>query len=163
MLAGEFALLFSLLIVCCFSPGFFLVRQLRWTPMEKLCGSTGLSLILLYLTTWFIYLVGGSGTGVHLPVRSLVLISTLCAVLGIIARRDVSRLLHSFRIRSALLAYSFLLVWTLVLLGMIRVYSGEVGPPTGWNISSEHSFFYGGFLQTLCLLTRIRCPRALLS
>ena len=35
MLAAQSVLLLPLLIVFCFAPGFFLIRRLRWTPMEK--------------------------------------------------------------------------------------------------------------------------------
>ena len=58
MLFGLLALLLALLLVCSFTPGFFFIRRLRWTPREKLCGSVGLSLILVYLAAWAIYCFG---------------------------------------------------------------------------------------------------------
>ena len=47
MLLCQLGLLLLLLPVCSFAPGFFFVRKLQWSPLEKLCGSLGLSLILL--------------------------------------------------------------------------------------------------------------------
>ena len=49
MLFAQLALTLLSLIVCAFAPGFFLVRRLRWSPLEKLCGAVGLSLILVWL------------------------------------------------------------------------------------------------------------------
>jgi hypothetical protein len=91
--------------------------------MEKLCGSIGLSLIILYLVTGLVFVVG-AGTGERIPGATLAATSVLAVVLGIVARRDVLRLLQSFRVKYSLLGYGFLLVWALLLLGMIRVYSG---------------------------------------
>jgi 4-amino-4-deoxy-L-arabinose transferase-like glycosyltransferase len=51
-------------------------------------------------------------------------VSTVCLVLGIAARRDIARLFHARRVRQATGAYGFLLLWTLLILGMIRSYSG---------------------------------------
>ena len=111
-LAASAALILALLIVCCFAPGFFVVRRLRWTPMEKLCGSTGLSVILLYLVTWFTYLGGGGvqiSAGIDLDAASPRFIaappfipSEACApririslYVGAIAARNDSRLFGS--------------------------------------------------------------------
>lgn len=73
MLAAKVVLLLVLLPVCVFSPGFFLVRKLRWSPLEKLCGSVGLSLILLYLvsfgTYWLSRAVRGILSGRSPPAR----------------------------------------------------------------------------------------------
>ncbi|MGH9674296.1 MAG: hypothetical protein ACRD44_14035 [Bryobacteraceae bacterium] len=55
MLIVQIGLALALLAVCCFTPGFFFVRRLRWSPLEKLCGSVALSLILVYLAAWGIY------------------------------------------------------------------------------------------------------------
>ena len=63
MLFAQLALTLLSLIVCAFAPGFFLIRRLRWSPMEKFCGAVGLSLILVWLAAWVLYLaVPGSGT-----------------------------------------------------------------------------------------------------
>jgi hypothetical protein len=139
--AIQAVLLVGLLIVCCFAPGFFLVRWLRLTPMEKLCASVGASLILLYLVTSIVYLAGGVGSGVRLPVAPLAISSAVCVILGIAAWKDLFRLLRSFRVRHALLGYGFLFLWTVVILGMIRVYSG--GHWSGdWQEHFQRTLFF---------------------
>ncbi len=122
MLALEVALVLVLLVVCSFAPGFFFIRHLRWSPMEKLCGSIGLSLILLYLSFGAVYCLTPSGK--ETPRAFCVVISIVCLALGLASHRDLVRLFRSFRVRRALIGYCFLLVWTLLILGMIRNYSG---------------------------------------
>src|SRR3974377_459888 len=112
-----------LLCVCGFAPGFFFVRRLRWSPLEKLCGSIGLSLILVYLAAWGIYVLRVPGGAA--PYYA---VSGICALLGIAAWRDVKALASCRQARRALLGYAFLLGWTLLILSMIRIYSGA-----GWG------------------------------
>ena len=71
MLLYQLGLLLLLLPVCSFAPGFFFLRKLRWNPLEKLCGSIGLSLILLYLASWGIYCVGARGGAMPVHARRL--------------------------------------------------------------------------------------------
>src|SRR6266508_2652826 len=40
----EILLTLLLLVVCSFSPGYFFIRRLPWSGLEKLCGSIALSL-----------------------------------------------------------------------------------------------------------------------
>jgi hypothetical protein len=115
----SFAAVFCLLAVCCFTPGFYFVRRLRWSPLEKLCGSVGLSLILLYLAAWAIYCARPPGGAAAYFVAT-----AICAALGIAARRDIRRLGRDPRVRRVVAGYAFLLLWTLPILAMIRVYSG---------------------------------------
>jgi hypothetical protein len=124
MLAAQALLVLTLLAVCCFSPGFLFIRRFQWNPLEKLCGSIGLSLILLYLVTWFVYTAGGPGSYVHLSPIPFAVFSGMCVLITFGWRKDISALLRGPRIRHALLGYAFLLVWTFLLLAMIRVYSG---------------------------------------
>src|SRR5271157_3923095 len=121
MLLLELVLTFGLLAVCSFTPGFFFVRRLRWTPLEKLCGSVGLSLAMLFLASWLVYLSTSGNESQRVP---FFFVSTVCLVLGMAARRDIARLFHARRVRQATGAYGFLLLWTLLILGMIRSYSG---------------------------------------
>src|SRR5260370_11998981 len=51
----QLLLTLVLLAVCSFAPGFLFVRRLRWSGLEKLCGSVALSLVLLWLAVWGIY------------------------------------------------------------------------------------------------------------
>jgi hypothetical protein len=123
------ALTLPLLVVCCFAPGFFFLRWPRWSPMEKLCGSIGLSLILLYLSSWFFFWFAPG-----MQTAGFYGVSIVSVVLGFISRKDILRLIQSFRVRHALFGFSFLLLWTLVILSMIRHYSGA-----GWGMDwMEH-------------------------
>jgi hypothetical protein len=120
---ADLALAVALLIVCSFAPGFLLVRRLRWTPLEKLCGSVGLSLILVYLGAWAIYCFGRGNP--QLPYRVMLAVVLVAAAAG---APDAWRLLRTFRVRQALYGFGFLVVWTGTMLAMIRVYSGA-----GWS------------------------------
>ena len=121
MLLLQLVLTFGLLAVCAFTPGFFFVRRFRWTPLEKLCGSIGLSLVMLFLASWLVYLSTSGDASERVPFWC---VSAVSVALGIAARRDIARLFHVSRVRQATGAYGFLLLWTLPILGMIRGYSG---------------------------------------
>jgi hypothetical protein len=126
MLALEVLLVLVLLVVCGFAPGFFFIRRLRWSPMEKLCGSIGASFALLYLVFGTIYCLSPSGTWAQMEMQTSIftLVSAASVALGFAARRDIVRLFASFRVRQALAGFCFLLVWTFLMLAMIRNYSG---------------------------------------
>jgi hypothetical protein len=124
--AAQTALLIALLIVCCFAPGFFFVRRLRLSPLEKVCASVGLSLIFLYLDTGIIYVLSGGPGGNRLPSLPFVLSSIAFLVMGVVAWKDCLRLASSFRVKQVLLGFGFLFLWTLVILATIRVYSGAM-------------------------------------
>jgi len=111
--------LLLLLPLCTFAPGFWLVRRFRWTPIETLCGSVGLSLILLYLAAGILYVFARQ----H-QTAGYFAVSALCAVAALASWRDIARLWRSLRVRRTLVAFGFLLLWTLTVLSMIRVYSG---------------------------------------
>jgi 4-amino-4-deoxy-L-arabinose transferase-like glycosyltransferase len=111
-------LLLSLLVGCSFLPGFYFVRGLRWSPLEKLCGAVGLSLILLYVVATAFYWLDVTGAAAFWAV------SAGCLALGILARRDIVRLVSWRQVGRVLAAFLCLLLWTLALLAMIRNYSG---------------------------------------
>lgn len=117
MVFGQITLVLAILAVCSFGPGFYVVRRLNWGGLEKLCGAIALSLILLWLMSWSLYVFtpGWQAAGV---------ISGVCAVLAAASWRETAALLRIARVRRAVLGYGFLLAWTLVLLGIIRNYSG---------------------------------------
>ena len=142
MVALEAGFLIILLAVCGFAPGFFFVRRLRWSPAEKLCGSVGLSLAMVYLAAWAIYcFLPGAGKIGAAPYAAVALAA---AGLGIAARRDMLRLFQNLRVRRMALAYGFLLAWSLLLFCIVRGYAGA-----GWiNDWLEH------FDRTLYFLYR---------
>ena len=118
VLLPQLLLTLLLLVVCSFAPGFLFVRRLRWSGLEKLCGSIALSLVLLWLATWGIYVFAQ-------PAAYFVL-AALCCVAGIAVARDAWKLSCGLRVRRALAGYAFLLTWTLLVLAVIRNYSGAM-------------------------------------
>jgi hypothetical protein len=104
--------------------------------LEKLCGAVGLSLILVFLTAWglFVLAPGAGAFGAYA-------ISAACAVLGIRAWADLRRLLGAVRVRQALAGFAFLLVWTLIILATIRNYSGA-GWAGDWLEQFNRTLFY---------------------
>jgi len=127
MLLYQLGLLLLLLPMCTFTPGFFCVRTLRWNPLEKLCGSIGLSLILLYLASWAIYCVGARGNGMPVNPVPYAVVSLICAAAGVVCWKDIGRLLRAREVRRALAGFGFLLLWTALLVVVIRNFSGA-----GW-------------------------------
>jgi hypothetical protein len=128
MLLVQSVLLLALLIVCCFAPGFFFVRRLRWSALEKLCGAAGLSLIILYLAGWASYCSGSRGPSMPVHALPFVAVSLVAAGLGAASWKDAVRLVRNAAARRAILGYGFLLPWCVMLLAIIRVYSGA-----GWS------------------------------
>ncbi len=136
MFLFQLALLLLLLAVCSFAPGFFFIRRLRWTPLEKLCGSIGLSLALLYLAAWGIYCFGP-----HDPRGAYWAVAAASVALGALAWRDAWRLARTFRVRQALAGFGFLLLWIGAMLAMIRIYSGA-GWAGDWLEHFQRSLFF---------------------
>jgi hypothetical protein len=140
MLAARIVLLLALLPTCAFSPGFFIVRKLHWNPLEKFCGSIGLSFILLYLVSFGIYWAS--------PPESVLLwtaaawgASASCVVLAAMALRDAQRLAACHQVRRVLLGFLFLLIWTLAILLLIRNYSGG-GWSGDWQEHFQRTLFF---------------------
>ena len=128
-------MILPILLVCCFAPGFFLVRRLRWSPMEKLAGGVGLSAILLWLAVWLLYLAGANGAA------GCFAIVGACVVLGALSWRDIVALFRTPRTRQCTMGFACLLVWTLVALSTIRHYSGA-GWAGDWLEQFNRSLFF---------------------
>ena len=151
MLLYQLGLLLLLLPVCSFAPGFFFIRKLRWNPLEKLCGSIGLSLILLYLASWAIYCSGARGDGMPVHAAPFVAVSLVCAAMGAVCWKDAVRLLRATQVKHALAGFGFLLLWTAVLTAIIRNFSGALWFGD-WLEHFQRSLF---FLQHFPAATRI--------
>jgi hypothetical protein len=136
MLLFQLGLLLFLLLICSLAPGFYCVRSLPWSPLEKLSGGIGLSLVLLYLASWGIFCFIPRGAA-----GAFMAVSLICILLAILARKDLARLLRSFRIRRATLGYAFLFLWTVTMLAMIRNYSG-LGWFGDWLEHFQRSLFF---------------------
>ena len=146
MLAARLLLVLILLAVCSFAPGFFLVRRYRWSPLEKLCGSVGLSLILAYLAAWAIYVLAPSSQP-----AAYFAVSAICAVLAVLVWRDLGALWRIARVRQVLAGFGFLLVWSGLMLATIRVSNGAAWAGD-WVEHFKRSLF---FLQRFPLQTAI--------
>jgi hypothetical protein len=121
VLFAQLLLTLLLLAICCFAPGFLIVRRLRWSGLEKLCGSIALSLVLLWLAAWAVYCFAPAAQpGAYWA------IAALCAAAGAVAWRDAVALFRIPRVRRAVAGYGFVLAWTLAILCIIRVYSGAI-------------------------------------
>jgi hypothetical protein len=123
-----------ILSVCLFAPGFYFVRRLDWNPLEKLCGSVALSVTLLWLAAWSVYL-----TGIRWEVAWG--ISAACVAVGAAAWRDAAKLVRGVRVTPTLVGFGFLLGWVLVLLCVIRNYSGAVWKGD-WLEHFQRSLFF---------------------
>jgi hypothetical protein len=145
MLAAQLFFVLILLILCGFAPGFYLVRRFAWTPREKLCASVGLSLILLYLAAWTIYILPIAQPPAYFAV------SGACLVLALLARRDLAAFFRIASVRRVLGGFAFLLLWSWSLLAMIRVYCGARWGGD-WLEHFQRSLF---FLQRFPLNTTI--------
>ena len=111
------ALLLILIPLTCFGPGFFLVRKLRWDPLEKLCAAIGLSLVMLYLLSFAIFVLGLSW--------GLTWLVSLASVgLLAISRRELRRLWGVRRVRQVLGWGGALFLWNLLQLTLVRHLAG---------------------------------------
>src|SRR5947209_16586026 len=115
MLFLEIVFLLLLLVLLTVAPGFVFVRKFRWTPLEKWCGSIGVSLALIYLGAWAVFCFGPRNPRIGFAGVALVLIA-----LAFVARKDIWRILRTHRVREAVRGYGFLLAWTLLMLTIIR-------------------------------------------
>jgi len=121
MLALRIVFLLVLLCVCSVGPGLYFLRRLRWSPLEKFCGSIGLSLVFIYLTVHVANLLN-LGRWAHYAV------SLVCLASVVAARRDLLGMFRAPAVQRVLKWFVFLWVWALAMLMLIRHYSGG-----GWG------------------------------
>jgi hypothetical protein len=103
--------------------------------MEKLCGSVGLSVILVCLANWALFLLGANGAA------GSAAIAALCAGAGLVSWARIRDLFDSPRVRQTALGFAFLLGFTLVALSIIRNYSGA-GWAGDWLEQFNRSLFF---------------------
>jgi 4-amino-4-deoxy-L-arabinose transferase-like glycosyltransferase len=116
MLGFLFIFLAGLLISSVGS-GLFFVRKFKLTPPETLCAAIGASYVFIYLTSALIY-------ALHLPHFCYLVVSMICGLLTIACWRQWQALWKHPQTRWAISSFGLLFLWTLVLLSMIRNYSG---------------------------------------
>jgi hypothetical protein len=107
----------ALLMTCSLGPGLLFIRYLRWRPLETLCGSVALSFLLLYLTTFAIYIFALPAGWAYVP-------SVLAAIATLVCWRDLRRLWRNRETRATMLAFLALVGWLFVLLLPTRNYAG---------------------------------------
>jgi hypothetical protein len=130
----EVVALLALLAVTSFAPGLLVVRRLRWSPPEKLVGAVALSLVLVWLAAFGIYVLG-------LPRWSHLVVTALAGVSLVAASADAAQLLRHRTVRRWLGAFGFLTVWALALLALVRHYSGGLWAGD-WIEHYERSVFF---------------------
>jgi dolichyl-phosphate-mannose-protein mannosyltransferase len=114
----RIAALFVWLIATSIGPGLFFVRRFHWKPLETLCASVAVSLGLVYVCSFGIYVA-------NLPVvPAHRILSAGCWLLTIASWRDLRQLLIRRRLRRALGAFAFLWSWTLLQAAIIRNFTG---------------------------------------
>jgi hypothetical protein len=122
------ALLIVLLVpICSFAPGFFLVRRLRWDPLEKVTASLGLSLVFLYLAALGIY-------AAHLPWKVTWVVTAACVAAAVATRNDIVRLFRNRGVRRCLAWFGVLFGFNLLMLSVVRHYVGGYW----WGDWAEH-------------------------
>ena len=132
--AAAWVLLPALLVVTSLGPGLLCVRRFRGSALERLCLAVAISLFVTYLFTLVRFIL-------QLPAWTHVAFSLACAVSLVLCLRDARRLLRSRSVRRTLLAYALLLLWTLMLLAMVRHYSGAF-TSVDWHVHYDKAVFF---------------------
>ena len=100
-----------------FAPGFFLVRRLPLDPFEKAACSVGASIFILYLYSSLIFVL-------RLPAVCHVLFTAGCFLIAWRCRRDLRLFFALPEVKRLFLSFAVLVIWTAVLLELVRNYSG---------------------------------------
>jgi hypothetical protein len=134
MIVLQLIMLGGLIAISVPGSGLFFVRYLKWSPVEKLCASIALSLVLIYLGSLAIFWL-------DLPNASHWLLSGICLILSLACWRDLLRLYRPRGVRAMLGGFAFVLIWTSLILLCIRHYAG--GTWSGdWLEHYQRSLFF---------------------
>ena len=117
MIALRFAFELLILSVASVGPGLLLLGRLRWPPLEKLCLTIGLSWLVIYLAATGIYL-GNLDRHWYLAVFGLCLLATVWRW------RGLRGLWGHKQVRTAVAGFGLLLLWNLLMVSLVRSYSG---------------------------------------
>ena len=110
-------LAFGLLVLLCVgsvAPGLLIVRRLRWSPMEKLCGAVASSLVITYLASLVLFCCG-AGPIAYLAVSGVFDIALCFGVAQLVG------FLRNCRTRRALMGFGILLIWYFIHLAMAQI------------------------------------------
>lgn len=113
----RFLTLFAVLAACGLGPGLAVVRWLRWKPAETWCAAIGLSLVFVYLASFGLF-------ALDLPRPAYFAVTAFFAVVTVACAGDLLRLLRYRPLRCQCRTFAWLLAWGLLLLALVRNYSG---------------------------------------
>jgi hypothetical protein len=130
----QLSLLIFLLIVTGIGPGMLMTRRMRLAPLERLCTALGLSWTGIYLFSTAIYLSGISWHWTY--VGSLIALAMFLATL-----RDTKRMLTNHALRRALGGLFLLGIEVLLLLALLRNYSGGLWSGDWYEHYERTEFF----------------------
>ncbi len=125
-----------LLVVTSLGPGLLLVRRFRGSPLERLCLAVAISLFITYLFALARFVL-------QLPLWTHAAFSVACVACVIACWSDFRRLFQARSVRRTLLAYALLLSWVLVLLAMVRHYSGAF-TSVDWHVHYDKAVSFVG-------------------
>lgn len=151
MLGLQLLLLLALLAICTFAPGFVLTCRLRLAPLERLCVSLGLSLVLLYLASSVIWIFRGGRPW-------CVAVSLACLVLAIADARRIVEFLRSPRVRRGVACFALLFLWALAALALVRHYGGGGWYGDWFEHYQRTQVFLGRIPETTTLLGGYALP-----
>lgn len=117
MLALRTLTLLGLFAACGVGPGLAVVRRLRWKPVETWCAAIGLSLVLVYLASFALFVL-------DLPREAYFAVTALFAALTLTQARALIQLLRYPPLRRDCRTFAWLVAWGLLLLALVRNYSG---------------------------------------
>jgi hypothetical protein len=106
-----------LLVVCCFGPGFFILRRFRLTADERLCASLAVSQGLIYVISTAIYLC-------RINWHWCWAIVAIFLTLTLLAWRDLAHFLARRHVQRRLCVFALLLLIGLLMISLIRHQSG---------------------------------------
>jgi hypothetical protein len=132
--AAVIFLLPVLLVIASVGPGVIAVRGMRLGKVERLVAGVGVSLFLVFVAGFFIYLINGSHAwywGVEIA----------CAAATVLAMKDLRRLVSSRAVRTVLLHVAMLWAWFMLLSLTIRNFSGGL-TALDWVEHYERAIFF---------------------
>jgi tetratricopeptide (TPR) repeat protein len=117
MIAAQSTFELLILAVSGLGSGLFFLRNRKLPPLEKLCLAIGVSWLIVYLAGTAIFLA-------HLPAKLHFAVSGASLVLLLISWPELKRLWSNTHLRRTVYGFAILLVWNLLMLSLIRHYSG---------------------------------------
>jgi tetratricopeptide (TPR) repeat protein len=138
MIASRFILELLILAVSGSGTGLFFLRRIRCNPVEKLCLVIAVSWTVVYLAGTVIYLA-------HLPVKCHFAVTGISLVLLLLSFSQLKNLFSCRQVRQAIFGFIALYLWNLLLLSLVRHYSGGLWAGD-WYEHYQRSLFFTDYL-----------------